>query len=449
MTKFAIRHSPFAILTAGVLLTSSLAGCSRSTRPSQGLRVWHWMTDREEAFAQLAEAYRQQRGIPVQFELYAPSDLYAQKVRAAAQTNGLPDIFGVLGEMRDFGSFIRAGHVLALDEAMAQPVTPQGASWRSTFFPIALAMNAFGRDNPYGVEPGTYGVPIDVMNIQIFYNKRLLAKLGLNPNQPPRTWEDFLAVGKLAKQQGLVGFVSGWAELWLVDCFATDYAIHLMGQKRLEATYRGEVSYTDPQWLEVLGLFEQLRTSGLLAEGVVTMVNKRAEQLFANEQAVFALNGTWGVNVYRGMNPNLDYGVMMPPVIRKDRPMVTWGGAGSSLMVNAKSPRRQDAVAFLQWLTAEDQQRLLLAATQNIPANQLAATQLAPALAAFADDMNAVIHPRLFRVQERSVVIEAFDKGIQSILIGEENPKQVAQAIQQVKQREETRQASLVTHATP
>jgi len=219
--------------------------------------------------------------------------------------------------------------------------------------------------------------------------------------------------------------------------------------KRVEATFHGEVPYTDAKWLEVLGLFEQLRESGLLAEGIVTMINKRAEQLFANEQAVFAFNGTWGVNVYRSMNPNLEYGVTMLPPVRSDRPMVTWGGAGSSFMVNAKSSRVQQAVAFLQWLTAEPQQRFLLEATNNIPATQLAAANLPEPLAAFADDMDAVVHPRLFDVQEQSIVIEAFDKGIQSILIGEESPKQVAEAVQQVKWEETVRRASReTTHAT-
>jgi len=203
----------------------------------------------------------------------------------------------------------------------------------------------------------------------------------------------------------------------------------------------------------VLKVFQQLRDSGLLAEDIVTMVNKRAEQLFANEQAVFAFNGSWGVNVYRGMNPELQYGVMMPPAILRNRPVVTWGGAGSSFMVNGRSARAQDSVAFLEWLTAEPQQQYLLETTHNIPANRLATAQLPPELAAFADDMDAVVHPRLFGAQEHSTVIETFDKGVQSILIGEETPLQVAQAVEQVKQREETHQASLpvareASHAT-
>ena len=421
------------LLMAVLVLLGAAAGCTQAPTDPDAVRVWHWMTDRDEAFAQLAQRYHEATGTAIRFELYAPSDLYVQKIRAAAQTDGLPDVFGVLGEMRDVASFIRAGHVMELAGVMEQE------GWRDRFFPIALAMNTFRKANPYDVEPGIYGVPIDVMNIQLFYNKRLLARLGLDPEQPPQDWERFLAVGELARREGLIGLVSGWAELWLIHCFATNAAIHLMGHDAVEATLGGEVPYTDARWLRVLGLFEELRDSGLLADGIVTMVNKRAEQLFANEQAVFAFNGTWGVNVYRNMNPALAYGVMMPPRVDPDRPAVTWGGAGSSFMVNATSPRREEALAFLRWLTDDPQQRFLLEATNNIPANRTTALDLPPDLAAFADDMEAVVHPRLFAVEEHSVVIEALDKGIQSLLIGEETPEEVAQTVQELKQREEDR----------
>ncbi|MBI4597236.1 MAG: extracellular solute-binding protein [Candidatus Omnitrophica bacterium] len=384
------------------------------------------MTDREAPFNELAKRYQSRTGIPVRFELYAPSDVYVQKIRAAAQTDGLPEIYGVLGESRDLASFIKAGHVLPLEAAMDE----QNRAWRSVFFPKALATSAFEPENPYGVAPGVYGAPIDVMNIQIFYNKALLAKLGV---AVPATWKEFLEIGKKANAQHLIGFVSGWAELWLIDCFATDYAIHLMGQKKVEATYRGETLYTDGDWLKVFHLFEELRDSGLAASGIVTMVNKHAEQLFASGRAVFALNGTWGVNVYQSMNPELDYGVMMPPPV-KDRPMVTWGGAGSSFMVNAKSPRKGEAVEFLKWLTAKSQQEYLTETTHNIPANREAAANLPPALASFAAAMESTVHPRLFAVQEDSTVIEAFDKGIQSILIGEATAEQTANRVASVKQ---------------
>ncbi len=435
----SIGNRQSAIGNTGVLavvffiISSGLSGCAPQSSEPTPLRVWHSLTDREGAFHQLASRYQKETGIAVRFELYAPTDIYEQKVRSAAQIDGLPEIYSVMsGEMRELASFIQAGHVLSLEETMSR----NSDAWRSIFFPRALAVNTLRPGNPFNVPPGVYGVPLDVMNVQIFYNKKLLAALGVDPLKGPATWAEFIALGKSAKQQGLIGLVSGWAELWMIDCFASNYAIHLMGMDKVEATYQGEVLYTDSDWLKIFSLFAQLRDSGLLAEGIVSLGNKQAEQLFANERAVFAFNGTWGVNVYKGMNPDLDYGVMMPPPFIHSRPMVTWGGAGASFVVNAKAPRREEAVAFLQWLTAEPQQRQLTEATQNIPANRLAASGLPEKLAAFADDMDATVHPRLFSVQEGPTVIEAFDKGIQSILIGEATPEEIAQHLEQLKRRE-------------
>ena len=426
------------------LLALGGAGCGKAAKPSETVRVWHWMTDREEAFNELARRYKQETGTDVRFELYAPSDVYVQKVRAAAQTNGLPEVYGILGEMRDLASFISAGHVLPLEPFLSA----DDNAWRSVFFPNALAVNAFAPGNPHGIAPGVYGVPIDVMNIQLFYNKKHFRMMGLDPEKPPQTWQEFIAIATKAREHNLIGFVSGWAELWLIDCFATNYAVHEMDQRKVEATYRGQLPYTAPPWIKVLSLFAEMRDDKILAEGIVTMVNKRAEQFFANEQAVFAFNGTWGVNVYRNMNPAIEYGVMMPPRLN-NKPMVTWGGAGSSFFINPASANQPKAVAFLQWLTAEPQQKFLMEQTQNIPANRIAAASLPPELAAFADDMEATIHPRLFAAQEDSAVIEAFDKGIQSILIGEATPAQVAGQVQEVKTRESARRAQLQpTHAS-
>ena len=182
------------ILAAALTLLASGCGKPAATNKPQTVRIWHWMTDRETALNELARRYTEQTGIPVHFELYAPTDAYVQKIRSAAQTNGLPEVYGILGEMRDLASFVKAGHVLPLEEAM----NAENGAWRSEFFPKALAVNAFQKKNPYGIEPGVYGVPIDVMNVQIYYNKKLLRQLGLDPEHPPQTWQDFLLVADLA-----------------------------------------------------------------------------------------------------------------------------------------------------------------------------------------------------------------------------------------------------------
>ncbi|MDP2937825.1 MAG: extracellular solute-binding protein, partial [Candidatus Omnitrophota bacterium] len=403
----------------------------------------------EPAFQELAKRYEAKTGIKVDFQLYAPSEAYSQKVHAAAQGQNLPDIFGILAEMRDFASFIKAGHILDLTPYMDADL----GKWHNSFFSKALAVNKFSEGNSYGIKPGIYGAPIDIMTIQMLYNKDLLKELGLDPNMPPRSFQEFLDIGKKisatnrggsasgGKQANMQGLVSGWGEIWMIDCLANNYAFNIMGQDKVLATIKGEVPYTDPDWIKVLTLFKEMQDSGVLASGLVTMVNKTAEQLFANGKAVFAFNGSWCVNVYKGMNPNLNYGAMLPPQASDKYPMAIWGGAGSSFMVNARSKNKEMTVRFLQWLTDRDQQAYLAQATNNLPANKDSLSKIPGILAQFADDMEHTTHPSTWGISESPKVIEAFDKGIQSIIIGEKSPEQVAQETQKIKEKEMAKKA--------
>lgn len=419
----------FSIFVISTFLTAGCGGNSEISKPAVTISVWHWMTDRDNAFNELAKRYEEKTGIKVKFELYAPSDSYTQKVRAAAQAGTLPDIFGILAEKRDFASFVIAGHVANLSPDMEK----DAGLWKNDFFSRAIAVNEFLPDNEFRVTPGIYGVPLDVMNIQMLYNKDLLKQAGIK--KPPKTLEEFLAMGEKLKALGIQGLVSGWGEVWMIDCFASNYAFNIMGEEKVMRTIKGEVPYTDADWIKVFGLFKELNDSGLLANGIVTMVNKTAEQLFANSKAAFAFNGSWCVNVYAGMNPNLSYGAMFPPNYG-EFPMKIWGGAGSSLLVNDRSLVKKEAIDFLRWLSSAEQQAYLSEVTKNLPANKNCLTKISPILSDFSQAMEATTHPNIWPVHEFPQVIEAFDKSIQSIIIGEKTPQRVAEEVQKIKERE-------------
>ena len=423
----------FGNVLLGIFVFFSVLGCSsQRTEAKPTINVWHWMTDRDAAFQDLAKKYENLTGVKVNFELYAPSEAYSQKIRAAAQGINLPDIFGLLGEKLDFSSFIKAGHILDITPYMEA----DNNKWKDSFFPKALAVNEFAPGNSYGIKPGIFGVPIDIMTIQMVYNKKLFTQLGLDPNQPPKTLREFLNLGAKIKASGMQGLVSGWGEVWMIECLANDYAFNIIGKDKVLDTIKGEVPYTDADWVKVFNIFKQMNDSGILAQGIISMINKSAEQLFANEKAVFAFNGSWCVNVYKGMNPGLEYAAMLPPQASSEHPMVIWGGAGSSFMVNARSRNKEEAVKFLTWLTDEDQQAYLAQATNNLPANKRSLSKIPEILAQFARGMDFATHPNVWGVSEYSLVTEAFNLGIQSIIIGEKTPEAVAAEVQKVKDRE-------------
>ncbi len=405
-------------------------GCAKRQEDLNTITLWHWMTDRQNALEELARRYEAQTGVKVKIDLYAPSDIYSQRIVASAQSQVLPDIYGILDKKEIFASFIQSGFVADLTEEFQKNV----GAWEKMLFPKALDVNRFPEGNIYGVKAGIYGVPLDVTNIQMLYNKNLLQKAGIKT--PPKTFQEFIAAGLALKRVGIAGLVSGWGEMWMVDCFASNYAFNIMGEEKVMATYRGEVPYTDSDWIKVFDIFKELSKKGILIEGIVTKPNKYAEQDFALGRAAFAFNGSWCVNVYHDMNSDLQYGTMLPPPINENLPMRIWGGAGSSLVVNNASVRKDKAIAFLKWLTEKDQQAYLAIETKNLPANREALESIPPILGEFASAMDLTTHPTIWPSNENGLVIEKFDKGIQSIIIGEKTPEEVAREVQAIKERE-------------
>lgn len=384
------------------------------------------MTDRQEAFEKLAAKYQQETGTKVVFETYAPSEVYRDKIRAAASGKLLPEIYSPLGDKRELSAYINSGYVVDLTEEMNK-------GWKNEFFEKPLGQSTYLEGNEWKVKPGIYGVPFDVNAILIFYNKDLFKQAGLDPEKPPKTWTEFIEAGKKLRAAGIQPFVSGFGEPWLVGAFDASYQWNLLGKQGIIDTIQGKLKYTDPRWVRAIGILDEMRKNNMFAAGVATMVNKDAERTFATGRVAMAFNGSWGVNVYRGMNPQLNYGVMVPgPLSGAEYPLYIFGGEGSSFNINAKSPNKNKAIAFMKWLTGKDQQLFLAEETLNIPSNRNSLENLSPILKVFAENIERTF-PSL-PVVENWQVVNVINTGLQSIIIGEKTPEQIAAEIQKAKE---------------
>lgn len=431
-----MKKAVFSLKTVAffVICALFLGACSQGKKEQQTnkLVIWHWMTDRQEAFEELAQVYQAQSGIEIEFKLFFPPDIYSQKVIAAARAGNLPDIFGILGEKKTLASFAKGGYIVNFSNAMQA----NDSEWKNSFYPQTLATTVFDKNNSYGVNEGIYGVPIDTTVLQFIYNKRLCKKVGLNSDQPPKTFKELISFAKKAdKKEGVSGFVCGWGEGWLLNAVATEWAINLMGEEKFLDTIKGKVKYTDPDWIKVFSLFEEIKNAEVLAPGIATMINKEAEDAFSKDKALFSFNGSWSVNVYKQLNKDLDYAFFSLPKVSQEFPVKVWGGAGTSLMVNNKSPMKEEAVKFLKWITAKDQQITLVEKTNNLPAIKGCQEQLSDVLKELMNSFTELTHPNVWPKNEDSRVIEILNRGLQQIVMGLKTPQQIAEEIQKVKER--------------
>lgn len=423
---------------AGLLITI-LAGCSTKKAEENKLVIWHWMTDREEALSELAEKYTQENGLTVEFKLFFPPEIYSQKVIAAARAKTLPDIFGILGERKTLASFIKAGYILNLSPYMKEDISGSeglDVSWKDSFYPQTLKIVTFNPGNSYNVAAGIYGVPIDTTVMQFVYNKSLFKEAGLDPEKTPGTITEFIDWAKnIQAKTGKTGFICGWGEGWLLNALATEWAINSLGQDKFLRTISGEVPYTDPEWIDIFGLFAELKNSGILASNIATVTNKEAEAAFAEGKAAFSFNGSWSVNVYKQLSENLDYGFFSLPKVSDDHPVKVWGGAGSSFLVNANSANKKQAINFLRWLSAKEQQEFLSKETNNLPAIINVVDKLPLILKNLLGTFSNLTHPDIWPQNEDSRVIEIMNRGLQQIVMGLKSPEEVAREIQNKKEK--------------
>jgi len=422
-----------------ILALVFIAGCVNNT-PKQSVQkeinVWYWMVDRRDAFEELAKNYEKETGVKVNFKLFSP-DVYSQKVIAAARAGTLPEVFGILGEKKILASFVKAGYVLDLTPYMQE----SDNCWKNRFYPQVLEQNTFDKDNVYDVVKGIYGVPIDMMNIQFLYNKDVFVQAGLDPEMPPLTFDDFIKYNKIiAEKTKTKGFACGWGEVWLINCVFTEWAMNNMGEKDFLKTLKGDIKYTDPRWIEVFELFKKLRDEQVLIPNIESTINKEAEQYFSQNKVAFSFDGSWCINIYSELNPQLNYGVFPIPAVSNKYPVKIWGGAGSSFMISANSSLKEETVRFLNWLTETQQQKYLIKETHNLPSIKGCEEVFSDQMKEFSDDTDKITHPNVWPYEEDPMVTEALNEGLQQIVMGLKTPQQVAQDVQEVKDRVMKRQ---------
>jgi raffinose/stachyose/melibiose transport system substrate-binding protein len=207
-----------------------------------------------------------------------------------------------------------------------------------------------------------------------------------------------------------------------------------LGEQKIRDLWLGKLPYTDPGLVSTLKLVEDLRNNKVLYPGAISMANKEAEINFANEKAAMMLNGSWAVNVYLGMNPNLKMGVFpFPKPDDAQNPMYIIGGVGKGCAVTANSEYPEAAVAFLRWFTSKEQQVRLAKEAHEIPANFSSMDDLDPLLKGFAEGMRNLT-PDL-KNEEKFEVREVLSKGMQSILIGEAKPEDILKQAEEIKKK--------------
>jgi multiple sugar transport system substrate-binding protein len=303
------------------------------------LNVWSHEADedakvalREQAARDLEKAHP---GLTVKITWYEKNPLLAALKTALPAGQG-PDVFYV---EPDWTEYVTAGYLAPLDDLV---------NWK-TIQPWARQV---------WVHDGkTYGLPQEAYTNEIYYNKDLLKKLGVElPANAQFTQSQFLDLVKKAKAAGMTPIAQGVGDRPFPGAYIVGEALlRKLGKDDYRKLFTGKLSFTDPRVAEVFTWTKELVDAGAYPKNFMTLKLGESHYYFYSKPGALMLPmGSWYtgrafVPEEKGGQPkDFPLGVMQFPAMD--------GGAcnqcktsaiGASFAINAASKQKQLAAEFL------------------------------------------------------------------------------------------------------
>ena len=242
------------VLTA-VAGMSSLVAAERPASGGGSLVVWDFKSG-DEAFAgyytAAEEAFENAHdGVDVEF-VAQPFDQYYTLIGTAIQSGEGPDLLMFNGgaQLRD-----RVDALVPLDDFLASDAAGDAldrlAGWE-----------AFQAD---GV---TYGVPLTIQGIPIYYNKALYAEAGLDPEAPPATWEELAAACEAIIAAEITCFAGGNREGIQMEFWLTAMAPGSLTSDEYDAWLAGDRDWTSDNVRRIFQTWADSTANGWFPEGL-------------------------------------------------------------------------------------------------------------------------------------------------------------------------------------
>jgi multiple sugar transport system substrate-binding protein len=205
-----------------------------------------------------------------------------------------------------------------------------------------------------------YQMPWKTNPVQIFYNKKVFAKAGLDADNPPlATYDEFLRTAKTVVDKGGVQaaiwpapsseFFQSWFDFYPLFIAET-------GKQLVEG---GQAQFNTPEGVAVAELWKQLYDDGLAQR---ELYNGDA---FADQKAAMAIVGPWAIAVY---GDKVDWGVApLPTSGGKDPAQLQTFSDEKSVAMYSSCQNRGTAWDFLKFATSQEQDGQLLEVTGQMP----------------------------------------------------------------------------------
>ena len=351
---------------------------------------------------------------------------YQTKINSLGAANDMPDLFMLKGSWTK--NFVENGWVMDLTEAL-----DADEEWKNGF--IAGGFDAATYDG------AIYGIPRESLATGlVFYNADIWAEAGYETF--PETWDQLLeAVDKL-KELGYVPFVMGNKANWPAEsCWLSTLGDRFTGTDWTNSIINREgAAFTDEQFVNALACFQGLADAGAFNENINSLDDVEQNAVYFGKTAAAIVNGTWFFATVDSSAPEdvraATKLALLPAVEGGDGEAKTVSG-GPAWFFSLTSAEMDDAkkellLDLLKYVS--DQHQADVSAGMGIITAWANPTYDTENVSTFFNMYNEMMQDTkvvpIYDATMDASVIETMNTGLQSLLIDEVTPQDLADSIQ-------------------
>ncbi|WP_407563659.1 ABC transporter substrate-binding protein [Streptomyces sp. 184] len=356
------RLAATAALATALSVTAAACGGGSSTG-SEGnndkpKELTYWASNQgtslehdKEVLTPEIEKFEKETGIDVKLEV-VPWDSLLDRILAATTSGQGPDVLNIGNTWS--ASLQATDGLLAWDDKTLDKI-----GGRDRFVPSALA--AAGAE---GQDPAA--VPLYSLSYALYYNKQMFADAGIE--EPPATWDDFVAAGKKLTTDGKYGVaVEGGNPV------ENSHHAFVFGKQHGADFFdaEGNPTFDSPEAVAAVKQYvDFLANDKIAAVGNAEYAQNQSVKDFATGKAGMLLWQAAGSSLKaHGMKPE-EYGVAPVPMQTENPPEgqnVNSMVAGINIAVFKNTDNLDGALDFVKFMTSNEEQLVLNSTYGSIP----------------------------------------------------------------------------------
>ncbi|MDO4913315.1 MAG: extracellular solute-binding protein [Bifidobacteriaceae bacterium] len=326
-----------ATVLCAIAMAVGAAGCSANSSVVV-LDFFQFKSEAADQFKQMAQEFEQQNPgikINVNNSANAQTDLRTRFVK-----NRVPDVITFNGDI-SFGMFAAAG--------MFHDFTNDPIVNKLNKGMVNTARNLVQTTDVS--KKRLYGLPFAGNASGYIYNKDLFKQVGADPENPPQTWDEFIALLQKFKDAGINPVQATLADAWTTQAPLASLAGTLVPESEYTKLKTGETKFKDI-WSDVVKKEIELYSYSTGDKGVTY---QRGTQNFAMGKAAIIPLGTYAIPQITMVNKKINLGfAQMPATNNKSEQMLT-SGDDVMLTMGANTKHPKEAMKFIEFLMSEKQ----------------------------------------------------------------------------------------------